>query len=478
MIRDDDDAIARAAAVTQAPTRGVPAAAPAPAAAAPLSRRRRTLVWVLVVLASVVAVLSTLTTWVQRQMLDDSAWHKASVQIIQDPAVRNALSTEIVNELYSNVNVAQQLEKLFPKSLKPLAGPAAAALQEPATKAVEFMFSQPRFQQLFVQASDLAHERLVNVLENKTGFGISTGNGVVTLNITVLLKQLGAALGVPTGALDRLPANAGTITIMKSDQLALAQEGVRTVKVLSPWLLVLVFVLYGAALYLARGMRRKTLAHIGWGLVIVGLVLLVARKVLGNYVVNSLTLSQYRLPSQHIWLYATAILGQIGLEVILYGLVTVAGALVAGPSRPATELRHVLAPVLNTRPELTWGTAAFVYLLVVLWGGTHALQTWWGILLLGALFAAGIVALRKQTLAEFPAAGLDPSGHTMGARVAASVSGAAHRVTASARQHEPHRHASGGRSTAEELSQLAALRAQGAISEAEFEQAKKIALTT
>ena len=464
--------------MTEAPTTGVPAAPPASAAApAPLSGRRRTLVWVLVVLASVLAVVATLTTWVQRQMLDNNAWHRASVQIIQDPAVRNSLSTEIVNELYSNVNVAQQLEKLFPKNLKQLAGPAAAALQEPATKAVEFMFSQPRFQQLFVQASDLAHEKLVNVLENKTGFGISTGNGVVTLNVTELLRQLGAALGVPASALDRLPANAGMITIMKSDQLALAQDGVRSVKVLSVWLLVLVLALYGAALYLARGSRRKTLAHIGWGLVIVGLLLLVARKVFGNYVVNSLTQPEYRVPSQHIWLIATAILGQIGLETILYGLVTVAGALVAGPSHPATALRHWLAPALNTRPELTWGTAAFVYLLVVLWGGTHALQTWWGVLLLGALFAAGIAALRKQTLAEFPQAGLVPSEHKMGARVAASVSGAAHRVTASARQHE-HRHPGGGRSTAEELSQLAALREQGAISEAEFEQAKKIALAT
>ncbi len=156
--------------MTEAPTTGVPAAPSASAAApAPLSGRRRTLVWTLVVLASVLAVVATLTTWVQRQMLDNNAWHRASVQIIQEPAVRNSLSTEIVNELYSNVNVAQQLEKLFPKSLKQLAGPAAAALQEPATKAVEFMFSQPRFQQLFVQASDLAHEKLVNVLEEQDG---------------------------------------------------------------------------------------------------------------------------------------------------------------------------------------------------------------------------------------------------------------------------------------------------------------------
>jgi len=38
-------------------------------------------------------------------------------------------------------------------------------------------------QQLFLRASANAHEKLVNVLEDKTGFGISTGNGVVTLDV-------------------------------------------------------------------------------------------------------------------------------------------------------------------------------------------------------------------------------------------------------------------------------------------------------
>jgi hypothetical protein len=48
--------------------------------------------------------------------------------------------------------------------------------------------------------------------------------------------------------------------------------------------------------------------------------------------------------------------------------------------------------------------AAVAYLLLVLWGPTHALRVWWGILLLAALLAIGIVALRRQTRAEFPAA--------------------------------------------------------------------------
>ena len=87
---------------------------------------------------------------------------------------------------------------------------------------------------------------------------------------------------------------------------------------------------------------------------------------------------------------------------MLYGLVVVLGAILAGPSRPAVAMRSWLAPILNQRPDITWGGAAFGFLLLVLWGGTHALRTWWGILLLGGLLALGIVMLRRQTLRRVP----------------------------------------------------------------------------
>jgi Short C-terminal domain len=462
----------------ETPAAPAPPEAPVAETAAPLGRRRRVIVWVLVVAASIIAVLSILTVWANRQLLDAHAWHKASASIIQDPKVRTAVSTQLVNVLYDNVNVEQQLQTRLPNNLKGLSGPASAALREPLQQAIDFLLAQPRFQTLFVQASDLAHEKLVNVLENKTGAGIDTGNGVVTLDVSELLKQLGEALGIPTSALDRIPADAATITVLKSDQLSYAQKGVRAVKVLSVWLLVLVLAMYGLALYLARGIRRKTLAHIGWAFVIVGLLVLVARRVLGNYVINAIAQPENRSPAHHVWLIATNIMGQIAWAVIFYGIVIVLAAMVAGATRPAIAIRRWAAPVLNVRPELTWGATVFVWLLLILWGGTHALRTWWGIVLIGGLIAAGVVALRQQTLKEFPEAGLEPHEGSMGARMAAGVSGAAHKVTGAVHRHEHAAEpAAGGGSTADELAKLAELRDKGAISEAEFEQAKKIALS-
>jgi hypothetical protein len=369
-----------------------------------LTRRRRVAIWTLLVLASLLCVLSIVTTWVNRQMFDNTAWNKATTQIVHDEQVQAALSTYIVNQLYDNVDVAQALEQRLPPNLKPIAPPLAGALRDPATRGVAFLFTRPRIQQLILTASSVAHEKLVNVLENKTGHGISTGDGVVTLDLHELVVDVGTSLGLPASALDKLPATAGTITLMSSDQLSAAQTGVRAVHALSIWLLVIVLALYSAAVWLARGARRPVLRNVGWSLVLVGLLVLVIRRLLGNAIVDALASPGYTTSTHHLWLIGTAILGQIGAATILYGAITVLGAVLAGPTSPAVAVRQRIAPVLNERPGMAWAAVGGAYLLLVLWGGTHALRTWWGILLLAAFLAAGVMALRRQTLAEAAAA--------------------------------------------------------------------------
>jgi hypothetical protein len=424
-----------------------PAASTTPAS---LSRRRRIIIWALVVLATILALVSILTTWVNRQMLDNTAWNKATVQMIEDPQVKTAIATYSINQLYENVNVSQALAQRLPPNLQGLASPLAGALEQPATKGITFLLGRPRVQNLIVNASSIAHEKLVNVLENKTGHGISTGNGEVTLDLHTMLVDVGTQLGLSQNALARLPASAGTVTLLKSDQLSAAQTGIQAVRVLSVWLFVAVFVMYGLAIYLARGARRATLRNAGIGLALVGLLVLVIRHLLGNYVTSSLASPGYQPATHRLWLIGTSILGQIGSATLFYGAIAALAAVFAGPTHPATWLRSKLAPVLNEHQEYVWGGVAFIYLLLVLWGGTHALRVWWGILLLAGLIVLGVVALRRQTLREFPP-GAAPAGTPLPA-------------------------SGGAPSAADELSRLHELHTAGAISDDEYARAKKLTL--
>jgi hypothetical protein len=401
------------------------------------------LVWTLIVAASLIGLASILTTWVDRQMLDQQSWKDASADLIADPEVRQAVSVYVVDELYDNVDVPAALEQRLPANLKLLAAPAAGALRQPATRAVERLLDAPRVQQTFINASSLAQQKLLNVLENKTGQGISTGNGNVTVDLSELVTELGTDLGLPAAALAKIPPDTGVITVMRSDQLAAAQAGVRGLRVLSSVLLVVVLGLYALAIYLARGDRRRTLRDVACAFILVGLAVLVARRVSGNYAIDALTQPSSQAAGERVWLIGSSILGEIGWATIIYGVVGLLGAILAGPTARAIAVRRWLAPVLNQRPGIAWAGVATAYLLLILWGPTHALRVAWGIVLLGALIAIGVVALRRQTLREFGDGAPGPRG---------------------------------GRTPAEEIARLTELRAAGAITDDEFDRGKQIAL--
>src|SRR4051794_27110771 len=227
------------------------------------TRRRKLLVWGLVAVASVLAFVAIATTWVDRQLLDNNNWENASRDVAADPAVRSAVAAYLVNQLYDNVDVAAGLEQRLPPQTKQLAAPLAAALREPVTRSAEFLLARPRVQELWIRSSTTAHEKLVNVLENKTGHGISTGEGVVTLDLRSLVIEIGTQLGLSGDRLQQLPADTGNIVLLRSDQLSAAQTAVRAAKAASALLLVLVFGLYALAIYLARGARRHALRSVG-----------------------------------------------------------------------------------------------------------------------------------------------------------------------------------------------------------------------
>ena len=365
-----------------------------------MSKRRRIGVWALIVGATVIAFVATLSMWVNRQLLDNDTWTSTSKQLIQDPEVQQSLSVYLVNQLYQNVDVAAALQERLPPSLDSLAAPFAAALHEPAATAVGFALQRPRVQQVWINATGNTHQKLVNVLENKTGDGITTGNGVVTLQLGALVQRTAAELGLPGDVAARIPPEAGTIEVMSSSNLSAAQAGVQTVRIFGRWLLVLVIAMYVLAAYLARGARRVAIRRVGWALVLLGLLLVVTRKVVGNYVVDAITAPAYHGTGHRVWAIGTAVLGQIGWASVFYGLALVLAMVLAGGTSIARATRRKISPVLIERQGVAWGAAAGVLLLLVLWGGTHALRTWWGVALVAILLAAGLAALRRQVLEE------------------------------------------------------------------------------
>jgi hypothetical protein len=371
----------------------------------------RGLVWSLIVLAAVIALVSSLTVWVKRQALDTDSWVNASAALLQDDNVRAALSTYVVDELYANGDVSERLQEDLPPDLAGIAAPLAGALRAPAVDGVDRLLQRPRVQALWEEVNRVAHERLLAILGGDPRANVSTNNGEVVLDLRSFIVDVGTELGIGAGLDQRLPPDVGQVTVLESGQLATAQDAVKAVKALS-WLLFLVtLVLWGVALWLARGWRRVALRGIGASLLVVGLLLLVIRQAAGNYVVDALTSGEgdIRDAAHSSWLIGTTLLAEVAWAAVLYGVVVVAGAWLAGPSRIATAARARVAPALTDRPGLAGAAAATLYLLVVWWGPTPSLRRPLGVLVLGVLAAVGFELLRRLIVAEhaLPAAAAD-----------------------------------------------------------------------
>jgi cytochrome b561 len=158
-----------------------------------------------------------------------------------------------------------------------------------------------------------------------------------------------------------------------------------------------------------------------------GVLVLFARRLGGNWIVDALVPPGSERPAAHAaWTIGTSLLYAIAIAMVIYGIALVVAAWLAGPTRPAVAVRRALAPWLRDHVVAVYGVVGTLFLLVLLWGPTPATHKLIGIVVLAALTVLGVEALRRQTAREFPDA---VEGQTMlGIRAWASAGRRARRV--------------------------------------------------
>jgi hypothetical protein len=378
------------------------------------SRRRRIVSWTLIAVTTLLLVVSLMAIWVKRQALDDQYWRDTSSQLLENEQIRTTVADFMVDQLFANVDVTAKLQSALPKELKPLAGPATGGLREVATRAANRALADPRVQNAWVEANSLTHTQFVNLIENKgTTFEIK-GNAVV-LNLAPLVTELANRVGIGADIGAKLPGGIAQVTVIKADQVGTLQSVVRLLKGIVIVLSLLVPILYALAIFLVPGRRRQALLGVGFGVLAAGLLVTVLRAVVGDQLVKSLAPTAAIEPTvRATWDIATSLLGSMALLTILFGIVLLIAAWLAGRSRPATALRRAAAPTLRDRPELAWGALA-VFLLLFLWiVNIPATRQPYGVLLIIALACIALWAYRRETLREFP--DVPPGGFLAGLR--------------------------------------------------------------
>ncbi len=369
-----------------------------------MSVKRKIVVWSLVGLATLLLLISSLTVWTRRQLLNTDNWTDLSAQLLQRDNVRAALSAKLVNALFQRVDVSGALEQRLPDQLKAAAPVLAGALENVAPRAANLVLGTAAAQKLWENANRTMHDRLIAVLAGKKLRSVSTEGGDVTLDLRPLVHRLADRLGVVDKLKARGDPNAGVIVILRSNQLEAAQKAVRVVKALTLFIVIAVLLLFGLALYLARPSRRKVLGGIGGCIFGVGLLILILVRLLGNAIIGSVVKVEANKPAGHeIWSIATGMLRDIGIALIVYGLVAIVGSVLAGPSRVGVTVRRWLAPAFRQSVYIVYAVVIAIFLILIAWSPLGSDRGVIGTLVLAALVLWGIELLRRQTLREFPA---------------------------------------------------------------------------
>ena len=93
------------------------------------------LAYALVGLACLLALVVSMSVWVNRQLLDTDVWVDQSAQMLQNEDVRHALALRLVDAAYSDGDVEDRLEQVLPPRLEGLAPQIAGALRPAAVDA-------------------------------------------------------------------------------------------------------------------------------------------------------------------------------------------------------------------------------------------------------------------------------------------------------------------------------------------------------
>ena len=126
-----------------------------------MSKKRWWLVWGLLVLATILLFVSTLTVWAKRQLLDNQAWANSSTQLLANDEIRGAVAQTLVDRLFERVDVEAQLRARLPGRSQGAAPVLAGAFESASVRAADRLLQTERAQTLWQNLNERAHAGVV-----------------------------------------------------------------------------------------------------------------------------------------------------------------------------------------------------------------------------------------------------------------------------------------------------------------------------
>ncbi len=251
----------------------------------PRSRRRRSiLAGVVLVLACLSIVLTTVAVWTHQVAFNTDRFTALVTNVVADPEVIDPLSARISQQVVDAVGVQARIEARLPDAVKPLAASLTVAIRDAIDKRLQVALSNPKVQAALLTSVSFTHAQVMAVLRGDPD-NVNIVDGYVTVDVFpivgaalqqlqeiglipanvqlpdlstpqqpgVLAQRVATVLGVT------LPADFGTIQLMPADKLLAARTAVQAFDIIVAVLIALSILLVALALWLADRRRRMVI---------------------------------------------------------------------------------------------------------------------------------------------------------------------------------------------------------------------------
>jgi hypothetical protein len=356
---------------------------------------RTTISWILLVLASLGIVASTLAVWVHETLFDTDRFMAVVEPVLRDPAVDTALATRLgdqvvaaldpetrvnnaldqiqerlANEISQDVGqggvVRTAIEQRLSGALDNLGASIAGAVEGALRSAIDAIVGSDQFENLLVEVTARAQPRAAALLRGDYDQLPNTvvAEGKVTINLLPPLAEalrnvaergldlLGIDATIPTivpgeehaAALQKLsaalgfelPPDFGQITVMDADTLAEYQAVVRTFDRLV-WLLVVITILLMVAAVLVAVRRLPMIGWVALGAVVALLLTGLSIRLVESRILEAFTQPEGQAAAAVILDQLVGSLRSTGIVVaVVFALIGIAILVISLRRRTAT----------------------------------------------------------------------------------------------------------------------------------------------
>jgi hypothetical protein len=305
-------------------------------------RARTALAVFFVVVGALLAPVSVISVWA-RNTVTNTDQYVATVQpLASDPAIQDAVSTNITNAIDAQINIPALLAETLPPQAQALQGPISGAVKNFISTTVSKAVTSAQFTKIWTTANRVAHAQLVAALEGKSSAGVSINSGKVTVDLSQLVTQVKQQLSAAgLTIVNKIPDNLihGNVTVYQSNSVTELQSGFSLLNSLGVWLPIIALACLVIGVLLATG-RRRAIAWAAFGILLTTVVFAIAFVAVRHAYLNALPASVSQAAGSAAFNILTRFLRQSAQALIAFAAIVWIVAFVSGPARGAGTLRR------------------------------------------------------------------------------------------------------------------------------------------